>query len=273
MDAVAMQTQWTRMDRRVGQWSCYLVFGLGLVYVPTTAAGFVLGGGLSGPIRDPYLAVMELLILLLAPALVIAFAALHAYAPASKKTLSLSALVLGALMAGMTIGVHVVALTVGRQATATTLPGFTLLFSWTWPSMIYALDIAAWDFCLGLALLLAALVFSDDRHGAWVRRGMVISGVLCLGGLLGAVFGNMNVRDIGIVGYALVLPVVALLMGRLFTATPTADEGPVARGRLCNGWTRERRRRDDHTLYSIEDPAGRVYHQGEVRCGRCTAVS
>lgn len=224
-----MQTQWTSMDRLVGQWSCYLVFGLGLAYVPTTAAGFVVGGGLSGPIRDPYLAVMELLILLLAPALVVAFAALHAYASASKKTLSLSALVLVALMAGMTICVHFLALTVGRRANETTLPGFTILFSWTWPSMIYALDITAWDFCLGLALLLAAPVFSEGRLGAWVRRGMVISGVLCLGGLLGVVFGNMNVRNIGIVGYAVVLPVVALLMGRLFAATPTADDGPVSR--------------------------------------------
>jgi formate/nitrite transporter FocA (FNT family) len=52
------------------------------------------------------------------------FAALHAYAPESKKTLSLSALVLVALMAGITICVHFIVLTVGRQANETTLPGF-----------------------------------------------------------------------------------------------------------------------------------------------------
>jgi hypothetical protein len=115
--------------------------------------------------------------------------------------------VLVALTAGITICVHIVVLTVGRQANETTLPGFTLLFSWTWPSMIYALDIAAWDFCLGLALLLAAPVFSGGPLSAWVGRGTMISGVLCLGGLLGAVVGNMNVRNIGIVGYAFVLPV------------------------------------------------------------------
>jgi hypothetical protein len=143
------QTEWTRTDQFVGQWSCYLVFGLGLAYLPTTAAGFVFGGGLTGPIRDPYLAIMELLILLLAPALLVAFTALHAYAPRSRKTMSLSALLLVTLMAGITVCVHVLALTVGRQATGRTLPGFTLLFSWTWPSMIYALDIVAWDFFWG----------------------------------------------------------------------------------------------------------------------------
>jgi len=44
--------------------------------------GFVAGGGgFSAPIPDPYQAVMELLILLLSVALIVAFAALHAYAP------------------------------------------------------------------------------------------------------------------------------------------------------------------------------------------------
>jgi hypothetical protein len=60
----------------------------------------------SAPIRDPYQAVMELLIFPSAVALVVAFAALHAYAPAPKKTQSLSALVLVALMAGITICVQ-----------------------------------------------------------------------------------------------------------------------------------------------------------------------
>ena len=85
-----MSSQWTRADRLIGMWSCYLVFALALAYVPTMAAGFVAGGGLSAPIRDPYLAMMELLILLLAPALVVAFAALYHYASPSGKTLSRS---------------------------------------------------------------------------------------------------------------------------------------------------------------------------------------
>jgi hypothetical protein len=167
---------------------------------------------------------MELMLRLLAPALVVAFAALYRYASPSGKTLSLSALVLVALMAGITICVHFVVLTVGRQANETTLPGFGLLFSWTWPSMIYALDIAAWDFCLGLALLLVAPVFSGSRLARWVRYGAILSGVLCLAGIAGAVLGNMTYRDIGILGYGGVLPVVALLMGRLFSRTPASDE-------------------------------------------------
>jgi len=222
--AMRMSSQWTRADRLIGMWSCYLVFALGLAYVPTMVAGFVAAGGLSAPIPDPYQAVMELLILLLAPTLVVAFATLYRYASPWGKTLSLSALVLVGLMAGITICVHFVVLSVGRQANETTLPGFALLVSWTWPSVIYALDIAAWDFCLGLALVLVAPVFSGSRLARWVRYGAILSGVLCLAGITGAVLGNMNVRNIGILGYGGVLPVVALLMGRLFSRTPTSEE-------------------------------------------------
>ena len=182
------------------------------------AVGLVVGG-LGAPIPDPYQGVMELLILMSAVALVVTFAALHAYAPVEKKVLSGSALMMVTLMAGVTICVHFVVLTVGRQADATSLPGYDLLFSWTWPSMIYALDIASWDFCLGVGLLLAAPVLSG-----WPARGLMVSGVLCLGGLLGAVLGDMNVRYIGILGYAVVLPLVLVMVGRLFFSTPTALE-------------------------------------------------
>ena len=116
-------TQWTSTDRLAGRYSCYAFFALAMVYVTSMLGGFIDGGGLSAPIRDPYLAVMEVLTLLLAVAIVVAFAALHAYAPASKKTLSLSALVMVALMAGITICVHFILLTVGRQADESTLPG------------------------------------------------------------------------------------------------------------------------------------------------------
>jgi hypothetical protein len=215
---------WTGTNRFVGSISCYTVFGLGLAYLPTTVAGLV-DRGLDAPIRDPYLAVMELLIIPLALGLVVAFAAVHAYAEPPARALSLSALVLVAITAGMTIGVHAVALTVGRQPEVAALPGFALLFSWTWPSAIYALDIAAWDLCLGIALLLAAPIFPPGPRSGPVRRGLVASGALCLAGLLGVILNNMSVRNIGILGYAVVLPVVMLLMGRLF-ATAQPATGP-----------------------------------------------
>jgi hypothetical protein len=217
---------WTATDRNLGRWACYVFFALSLAYVPAMAAGFVANGNVSAPIRDPYLAIMELLILPLAVALVVVLAAMHSCAPPAGKTLSLAALALGALAAGTTICVHLVLLTVGREASETTLPGYDLLLSWTWPSVIYALDIAAWDLFLGAALVLAGLAFSGPGLSRLVRRGLLLSGTLCLAGLIGAALGNMGVRNIGIVGYALVLPVVLLVMARLMSVAPLSRTEP-----------------------------------------------
>jgi hypothetical protein len=90
----------------------------------------------------------------------------------------------------ITICVHLVLLIVGREANATTLPGYDLLLSWTWPSVIYALDIAAWDLCLGSALVLAAAAFPGPRLSTSIRRGLLLRGGLCLAGLLGAALGT-----------------------------------------------------------------------------------
>lgn len=199
-----------------GSRCCYIMAALSGVYVPTMALAFVANGNLTAPIRDPYLAVMEVLILAIAVALVAIFAAVHAYAPRSAKTLSLAAFGLVVLSAGITVYVHAVLLTVGRQADSASLPGFDRLLAWKWPSFVYALDIASWDFFLGSALLLAAPVFAGPGLLRWVRWGLVLSGSLCLAGILGAVLGNMQVRNIGIVGYALVLPIALVAMGRVF---------------------------------------------------------
>jgi len=208
---------WTPRTRLLGILSGWTLFGMGLAYVITMVAGFAAAGNLTDPIRDPHLAIMELLILVQAPIIIVMFAAIHAYAGRANRVLSLSAFALVCLMAGITISVHFVLLTVGRQVSPASIPGFTQLFSWHWPSVFYALDILAWDFCFGLSLLAAAPIFGGYRLGRWVRTGMLLAGTLCLVGLAGVVVGNMQLRNIGILGYGAVFPIVALLMARFFT--------------------------------------------------------
>lgn len=211
---------WTLLDRRVGRAACYATFVFSLAYVPVMLAGFAVNGGFDEPVADPYLAVMELLILVSAVPLVLVFACVHAFAAPSRRSLGVSALALAVLTVGITVCVHLVLLTLGRQADAASLPGYDLLLSWTWPSVVFALDIASWDFCFGFALLLAAPVFTGPGLPALVRRGLQVGGALCLFGLVGAATGNMGVRDIGIAGYAVVFPVVLLVMARVFATTP-----------------------------------------------------
>jgi cytochrome c oxidase subunit IV len=139
------------------------------------------------------------------------------------------------MMTALTLGVHFVVLTVGRQVDPSLIPGFDRLFSFKWPSVVYAIDILAWDFCFGHALLFTAPLFIGRGIQGAIRIGLVIAGVLCPAGLLGVVTANMQIRNIGIVGYAIVFPAVTLLMARLFgredEAASNGSAGPAVSSR------------------------------------------
>jgi hypothetical protein len=211
------RTTWTPTDRLIGIWVAWSLFALGLTYVAVMAFGFLAARGLDGPpLADPVFAIMELLILVQTPLIVVLFGILHRYAAPSVRSFSLAALVFVAIMACITLSVHFVLLTVGRQVPPSQLPGFDRLFSFNWASVVYALDILAWDYCFGLALLLAALVFRGGPAKRAVRICMMLAGILCLAGLLGVLTANMQIRNVGVAGYGVVFPVVTLLMARAF---------------------------------------------------------
>jgi hypothetical protein len=129
-----LRPEWTRTDRLVARATAWALFGVGVLYVLTTTAGFLLAGGLQAPIVDPAFALMELLILVEAPLIVLLFVALHRYAAPSRRSFSLAALGFVVAMTAITLSVHFVVLTVGRQVNQSAMPGFDRLFSFTWPS-------------------------------------------------------------------------------------------------------------------------------------------
>ena len=154
--------------------------------------------------------------------------ALHAWASPETKAFSLMALVFMGLLAGLTCSLHFVILTVSRQPAFARLSWLPLFLWFKWPSIAYALDILAWDVFFPLSVLSAAPLFSGSRLARSIRALMIVSGVLALGGLSGAIVGDMQLRNIGIAGYAGVFPVAALLMVILFyRATPREDSGAV----------------------------------------------
>jgi hypothetical protein len=197
----------------LGRWSSFVVFLVGLAYFIALLIGFATRG-LSAPISDPLLAVMETLTLLVAPVLLVMMAAIHGRAPQALKTVSSLAFAFMTLATGLTGAVHFVALTATRQL------GRALL---VWPSSAYAIELLAWDGFLGLALVFAAFTFQSDGRERHVRRGLLVCGLLCLLGIVGPVVGNMRLQFVGVFAYGALLPVVCLLVSELFRG----DDGPV----------------------------------------------
>jgi hypothetical protein len=89
------------------------------------------------------------------------------------------------------------------------------LAQWHWPSVLYGVDVVAWDIFFALALLFAAPVFHAAGQMA-VRNGLLIAGVMCLVGIIGPAVNHIALRQIGIIGYAIVWPIVCVPLSKAF---------------------------------------------------------
>jgi hypothetical protein len=211
--------KFTATARSLGIFSAAATVILLVAYAVTLGVGLASLESPQQPIGDPMFTILEVLIIVMMPAMVALMAAVHAWAPMQAKTLTLTSLVFMGLLAGVTSVVHFCVLTLSRQPEFTEQPWLPLVFPFAWPSVVYALDILAWDVFFPLSMLFAAPAIRGTRLATWVRVLMIASGVLSLAGLSGVVTGNMQLRNIGIVGYVGVFLFVAALLAILFYRT------------------------------------------------------
>jgi hypothetical protein len=205
--------------RLLGFWSARAIFLIEVAYLAVFIAGFVsIGGNTSKVLPQPYLAIAEILILVLAPIMVCLMLAIHQDAPRDAKPFTQVALGWMLAAAACTTVVHFVQLTVARYIDAATFPGYARIFGWHWPSTFYAIDIVAWDVFFGLALLFAVPAFAHRADARRVRQGLILSGLMCLIGLVGPFADILGLRTIGILGYTVVFGATCLPLSRTFKA-------------------------------------------------------
>jgi hypothetical protein len=213
--------KFTATARSFGILSAAATVILVVTYAVTLVVGLLSLESPQEPIGDPMFTILEVLIIVMMPAMVALMVAVHAWAPMHAKTLTLTSVVFMGLLAGVTCIVHFCILTLSRQPEFAGQSWLPLVLSFKWPSVVYALDILAWDIFFPLSMLFAAPVFRGSRLAAWVHVLMIASGVLAFAGLSGVVVGDMQLRNISIVGYVGVfLVVVALLAVLFYRATP-----------------------------------------------------
>lgn len=198
--------------RRLGLASGAAVALLCLAYVVVLSVGLATLPSPDRPIQPPWLPVMELLILGIAPAMVTLTVALHAAAPNERKPLGLASVAFSAMCAALTCTVHFAILTLGDHAAFAHPPWTDLVFAFEWPSVVYALDILAWDVFFPLAALGAALTLRGDGRLKVARNLLLASAALSFLGLAGVPLADMRVRNVGILGYAVVYPIAAAVL-------------------------------------------------------------
>ncbi len=207
-----------------GMWMAWSVFALYLVYIATLFAG----GVATGVPREPYLAAAEVLTTVGAVLQVALFVAIHESTRPSRRIFSLTALGWMFAMATLTMAVHVAQLTVGRRIDLGATPDLAAVFGWTWPSLLYAVELTAWHLLFGLSLVFAAPIFEGHGRATIVRLGLYAAGALCLVGLIGPAVGNLAWRFIGVFGYGVVFPIVCVVLGLVFRDAARESAGLAA---------------------------------------------
>ena len=209
--------------RMLGAWSARAMLFLVAVYIVVFVFGFADLGDTSKPLPDPYLAIAEIIILIMAPIMVTLMLAIHHSAPPEARPFTQVAVGWMVAAAAFTTVVHFVELTVARHIDPTTFPGYKRIFGFEWPSTFYAIDIVAWDVFFGLALLFAVPAFAHRNDATLVRRGLIASGSLCLIGLIGPFANSLGWRTIGILGYTVVFGLTCLPLSRSFKVDTPSD--------------------------------------------------
>lgn len=131
---------------RLGVFAGYAVAVLGFTYAVVLVIGLYTLPSPDQPIQEPWFTAMEVLILASAPSAVALMVALHAWAPEERKSIGLLGIAFMSMCAVITCSVHFVVLTLSRQPVISAAVWTTRVFSFKWPSVVYALDILAWDF-------------------------------------------------------------------------------------------------------------------------------
>src|SRR5512143_294777 len=199
-------------DRAMGMVGAWTAFVVNEAYAITSGIGYLSVKAASDPISDPYLSIMSLLIVVMAPFLVITMVAVHAYADAEHKPYSLAALAFMILLAGVTSSVDFALFAVARQPGPVPAMWVSTFVSSGWPPLPQALDFFAWDWFFALSMLLAAPVFRGGRLQNAVRALMFVTAALCILGLAWLPFSVPQATVIGILGWGVAGPIVFLLL-------------------------------------------------------------
>ncbi|HOO57247.1 MAG TPA: hypothetical protein PLN69_10515 [bacterium] len=197
----------------ISSWTTCLLL---IIYIPVTIIGILSIETPADPIHDPYFSIMELLIILIAPLLTVNTVVIYLNSKNSDKVYGMISMILMSILTVITSSVHFVVLTASRTIEQLGLENASLFFSFEWPSVAYALDILAWDWFFALSMIMGAFTFNATKQERLLRAIMIISGVISLSGLAGVPLSNMNIRNIGIIGYTIIAAIAFFIMGTVY---------------------------------------------------------
>jgi hypothetical protein len=200
--------------RTLGVAAAWATFVVVQVYAIVSGLAFASQG--KAVETGPLLSIMALLVVVMGPFLVLSMVAIHAYASPMRKTYALAALAFMLACIAITTCINFMLLVVNSQPELFSVAWRALFVPTKWPAPAFILDNFVWDWFFGISMLLAAPIFGGDTLRTALRALMILSGALCLAGLLWLPVSHAQAIIIGILGWGAAGPIVFLLLAKVF---------------------------------------------------------
>ncbi len=200
--------------RRLGIAAAWMAFIVVEVYAIVSGLAFASQGR---PVESgPYLSIMALLVVVMGPFLVLSMVAVHAFAPPIRKAQALAALAFMIACVAITSCINFMLLLVNSRPDLFSESWRALFLPCRWPVPAFVLDNFVWGWFFGISMLVAAPVFGGDTLHSALRAVMILSGALCLTGLVWLTVSPGQAIIIGILGWGAAGPVAFLLLAKVF---------------------------------------------------------
>jgi hypothetical protein len=224
--SISPDSTFTAQARTLGIAAAWMTFIVSEVYAVVSGVAYASQG--AAVESGPFLSMMALLVVVMGPFLVLSMVAVHAYASPNLKPYSLAALAFMIACVTVTSCVNFLLLMVSSQPNLFSESWRALFLPCKWPVPAFVLDNFVWDWFFGIVMLLAAPIFGGNTLKTALRWMMILSGALCLAGLLWLAVSPEQAILVGIFGWGAAGPFVFLLLANVFGRVPAETRGTPA---------------------------------------------
>jgi hypothetical protein len=212
----------TARARTFGIVAAWMTFAVSEVYAVVSGVAYASQG--AAVESGPFLSFMALLVVVMGPFLVLSMVAVHAYASPNHKLYSLAALAFMIACVTVTSCINFLLLMVSSQPNLFSESWRALFLPCKWPVPAFVLDNFVWDWFFGISMLVAAPIFGGNMLKTALRLVMILSGALCLAGLVWLAVSPAQAIIVGILGWGAAGPFVFLLLAHMFGRVQAEDQ-------------------------------------------------
>src|SRR5512133_731745 len=217
--SIPPDSTFTAQARTLGIIAAWMTFAVSEVYAVVSGVAYASQG--AAVESGPFLSIMALLVVVMGPFLVLSMVAVYAYASPNNKPYSLAALAFMIACVAITSCINFLLLMVSSQPNLFSESWRALFLPCKWPVPAFVLDNFVWDWFFGISMLLAAPIFGGNRFKSALRLLMILSGALCLAGLVWLAVSPAQGIVVGSLGWGAAGPIVSLLLAKMFGQVQT----------------------------------------------------